>query len=195
MSPKYLMEGSDESTRLDVKTDNLATERQALWAGLAPGMRVADVGCGAGKTTYKLNELVQPGGSAVGIDLSEQRIAYAREHYGDTGVDFVCADARKPMTDLGTFDFIWTRFLLEYYRAESFELVQNIASILKPGGILFLIDLDHNSLCHYGHSARMERALHAVMKSLEERANFDPYGGASSTPISTTWGTRTSKCR
>ncbi|UFS70059.1 class I SAM-dependent methyltransferase [Geomonas sp. RF6] len=176
-SKKYIMEGSDESKRLDVKTDNAVTERQALWAGIAPGMRVADIGCGAGKTTYKLHELVQPGGSALGIDIAEQRVSYASANYGDTGATFVCRDARQPLDDLGTFDFIWVRFLLEYYRAESFQMVQNISRMLKPGGTLLLIDLDHNCLCHYGLSERMDRAIHAVMGILESRMNFDPYVG------------------
>ena len=53
----YLMEGDQEALRLDVKTDAATTEKQALWAGLKPGMRVADLGCGAGKTTFHLNRL------------------------------------------------------------------------------------------------------------------------------------------
>ena len=58
----YLMENDQEALRLDVKTDADAVERQALWAGIQPGMRVADLGCGAGKTTFHLNRLAQPGG-------------------------------------------------------------------------------------------------------------------------------------
>ena len=50
--PKYLMEDDQESVRLDRKTDPATVEKQALWAGLKPGMRVADLGCGAGKTTF-----------------------------------------------------------------------------------------------------------------------------------------------
>ena len=42
----YLMESEAEAIRLDVKTDGRAVERQARWAGLKPGMRVADLGCG-----------------------------------------------------------------------------------------------------------------------------------------------------
>lgn len=176
-SKKYLMEGSDESKRLDVKTDNEVTQRQALWAGIAPGMRVADVGCGAGKTTYKLQEIVQPGGSALGIDIADQRISYATENYGDTGAHFVCRDARQPLDDLGLFDFVWVRFLLEYYRGESFQMVQNISRMLKPGAVLLLIDLDHNCLSHYGQSERMDRTINSVIHRLEQHGNFDPYVG------------------
>ena len=77
----YLMEDDQEALRLDVKTDVATVEKQALWAGIKPGMRVADLGCGAGKTTFHLNRLVQPNGQTVGLDLAQQRIECAKKHY------------------------------------------------------------------------------------------------------------------
>lgn len=174
---RYLMESPEEVLRLDLKTDNNVTERQAVWAGLEPGMRVADIGCGSGKTTLKLHELVQPGGSSVGIDIAEQRIQYAKQHYGYAGIEFSCLDARESLEDLGLFDFVWVRFLLEYYRSNNFDMVRNISRIVKPGGVLCLIDLDHNCLSHFGLSKRMENSIFNAMKILEEKADFDPYTG------------------
>jgi SAM-dependent methyltransferase len=175
-SSKYLMENDEEAFRLDLKTDNEVTTKQALWAGIKPGMRVADIGFGSGKTTSRLNELVQPGGSAVGIDISEQRVEFAKEHYDCPEVEFLWRDARKSLDDLGTFDFVWVRFLLEYYLKESFDLVENIAKRVKPGGILCLIDLDYNCLTHYGLPMRLERTLLALGK-LNQKVNFDPFVG------------------
>ena len=178
MSKKeYLMESADEVIRLDLKTDNEVTGKQAQWAGMQPGMRVADIGCGSGKTTSKLLELVQPGGSALGIDIAPQRVSFAQANYGRPGLEYECADAQRPLDHLGTFDFVWVRFLLEYYRTGSREMVANISRLLKPGGILCLTDLDHNCLSHYGLSPRMERTIQEIMTGLEEKANFDPYAG------------------
>jgi len=174
---KYLMEHAEESKRLDMKTDNDVTAQQARWAGLAPGMRVIDIGCGPGKTTSTLARLAQPGGEAVGVDLSEQRIDFARENYGSDIVSFARCDLFKSLSHLGAFDFAWVRFLLEYHLSNSFELVRNISETIKPGGILCLIDLDHNCLNHFGQSPRMERAVSATIKSLEDNDNFDPYVG------------------
>lgn len=171
------MESKEEALRLDVKTVTSDVERQAKWAGIKPGMRVADVGCGPGVTTSILHDLVQPGGEVVGIDFSDERIAYAKKNYGTRGIDFLKRDFGEPFDDLGKFDFVWMRFVLEYYRKGSVELIKNISSLLKPGGILCLIDLDHNCLNHYGLSARLERTIASIMKSLEEKANFDPYVG------------------
>lgn len=174
---EYLLESDEEAFRLDIKTDSKVVERQALWAGIKPGMHGVDVSCGSGKTTSILHELVQPGGVIVGIDGSERRIKYAREHYGDGGIEYIYKDIRGSLKDLGMFDFAWVRFVLEYYRSNSFDLVINISEIVKPGGILCLIDLDHNSLNHYGISPRLETAIFSMMKYLEEMTNFDPYIG------------------
>jgi len=173
----YLMENEEEAYRLDIKTDSKVVKKQALWAGVKPGMHVVDICCGSGKTTFMLHKLVQPGGIAVGLDGSEKRIEYAKEHYGVKGIRFECRDIRKPLGDLGMFDFVWVRFLLEYYLSSSFDIVKNVSKILKPGGILCLIDLDCNSLNHFGLSPRLERTLFAIMKYVEERNNFDPYVG------------------
>ena len=102
----YLMEHDKEAIRLDLKTDRASVDRQAHWAGLKPGMRVADIGCGSGKTTSYLLDLVKPSGSAVGVDASESRIHHARAHYGKDGITFVCRDICLPLADLGGFDFI-----------------------------------------------------------------------------------------
>jgi len=174
---EYLMESDDEVTRLDLKTDNEVTGRQALWAGIQPGMRVADICCGPGKTTAKLHELVQPGGSAVGIDIAPHRVSYAQTKYGKPTLEFFCTDVRGKLDDLGTFDFVWVRFLLEYFRSSSRELVANISTLVKPGGTLCLTDLDYNCLSHFGHSPRMERTIQEIMSNLEEKADFDPYAG------------------
>lgn len=175
--PRYLMEGKDEALRLDLKTDPRALRRQARWAGARPGMRLADFGCGPGKTSFHLNRLVQPGGEVLGIDIAPARIRHAREHYSAPGITYACADIRKSLAPYGTFDFIWVRFVLEYFRSSSAEIVGNIATALKPGGILCLADLDHNCLSHFGLSTRMEHALRGIMAQLESSADFDPYAG------------------
>lgn len=171
------MESEDEATRLEIKTDCGSVEAQASWAGLEPGMRVADICCGAGKTSACLSTLVHPGGAVVGIDGSAERIAHAVEHYGGEGVEFECRDIREPLDDLGPFDFVWVRFVLEYYLSSGFELVSHFSRIVKPGGILCLIDLDHNCLCHYGIPQRLEKTLFALIRMSEVKADFDPYAG------------------
>lgn len=176
-SHDYLMASSEETLRLDLKTDPSAVRKQATWAGIQPGMRVADLGFGSGKTSYELKKLTGPDGTVVGLDYSEDRIAYATEHYQAEGIEFLCRDIREPIDGIGTFDFVYIRFVLEYYRSDSASIVKNISNIVKPGGIVVLIDLDHNCLNHYGLSERLEKTLFEIMDVLQMHANFDPYVG------------------
>jgi SAM-dependent methyltransferase len=177
-SNQYLMESEEEAIRLELKTDAIALHRQALWCGIKPGMRVLDVGCGPGKTTSLLHELIEPYGSISGIDFSESRIQYARNNYGNkSGIEFYLNDLREPMEDMGQFDFIWVRFVLEYYRREAIEIVRNLKKCVKPGGVLCLLDLDYNCLSHYGLPAEIAEILPKIMNVLDEKYNFDTFAG------------------
>jgi ubiquinone/menaquinone biosynthesis C-methylase UbiE len=171
------MESPEETLRLDLKTDPEAVRKQALWAGVRPGMRIADLGCGSGKTSSILFDLVQPGGTVVGVDFAEERWRHAAHHYSRPGLEFQCLDIRAPLEELETFDLIWVRFVLEYYLADSPQLLANVARNLNPGGTLCLIDLDHNCLSHYGMNERLNQTLFEMMEILQQRANFDPYAG------------------
>jgi ubiquinone/menaquinone biosynthesis C-methylase UbiE len=173
----YLMENSDEEARLALKTDPDNLKKQALWCGIKPGMRVLDAGCGIGKTSRFLFDMVEPAGEVVGIDLSEKRVAYAREHYGAEGLSFQVCDLTRPLPPrIGQFDVIWVRFVLEYFRKESPAIVKNLSEALSPGGYLCLLDLDHNCLNHYDLPPEMETTLVKLMKATE-KLNFDPYCG------------------
>ena len=173
----YLMESEEEALRLDLKTNPEQVRRQALWAGLKPGMRVADLGCGSGKTSYHLNSLAKPNGETVGVGISEQRHHFAKKHYHDENLSFVRGDIREPMPELGMFDFIFIRFVLEYHRTNSFDILHNVLPLLKPGGILCLIDLDYNCLTHFGIPEEVNNTVHRLIRSVEKNYNFDPYVG------------------
>ena len=57
----YLMENSDEEKRLELKTDPENLEKQAIWCGIKPGMRVLDAGCGSGKPPGSFLTWLSPG--------------------------------------------------------------------------------------------------------------------------------------
>jgi SAM-dependent methyltransferase len=177
-SGNYLMEHDEETSRLEMKTQRSDVIRQARWCGIGPGQHLLDVCCGPGKTTAILRDLVEPGGTVLGIDASEERISHARRCYGAvTGIQFSLHDVRRPLNGLGSFDGAWLRFVLEYFRQESAEIVRNVAKSLNPGGYLYLIDLDYNCLSHHELPPAMASILPRIMKCLEEDHNFDPYAG------------------
>lgn len=177
-SKYYLMENLEETLRLEIKTDPAAVRKQATWCGLRPGLRVLDAGCGPGKVTSILHEMIQPGGEIVGVDYSEERIRHAKANYGhQSDIDFEVHDLRDPLDGLGPFDLIWVRFVLEFNLAESPDIVKNLTDSLKPGGYLCLLDIDNNCLNQYELPEKMEEMPLKVMTKLEKEYNFDPYSG------------------
>ncbi len=176
-SQPYFPESKHERDRLETKTDVQAVIDQATWAGLKPGMRVLDVGCGPGITTASLAQCVGATGSAVGVDRSEERIEYAQGKYGQSNLTYVCRNFFDDLSDLGSFDFVWIRFVLEYFHRESFELVTHVANAIKPGGIFCLADLDQNCMNHYGMSERLERTFQQIAEAQKVKNNFDPFVG------------------
>lgn len=173
----YLMENVEETIRLEMKTDPEVVRRQARWCGLTSKMRILDAGCGPGKVTSILHEMIQPGGSVLGVDYSQARISHAQEKYGKPDIRFALRDLREPLDNLGLFDLIWVRFVLEYNRVEGPQIVQNLTACLKPGGYLCLLDLDHNCLSHYPLPKAMGPILLKLMERFEQEFNFDAYAG------------------
>ena len=173
----YLMENAEEAKRLELKTDKNSVKRQASWAGIGPGMRVLDVGCGTGITSKAIAELVGETGHVTGLDFSQERLTIAREQYSSNQVDFVQHDILSPFYSPEPYDAIWSRFLLEYFRKDQLHIVMNCVTSLRPGGIACFADLDNNSLIHYGLSERLQQTLEDIAARLELNFNFDPYAG------------------
>jgi ubiquinone/menaquinone biosynthesis C-methylase UbiE len=175
----YLMENDQEAFRLEVKTDPDAVRKQAQICGIGAGARVLDAGCGSGKTTDILYDMIQPGGTIVGVDFSHDRISFAKNKYGrkKPGMEFRVMDLRKPLNGLGQFDFIWIRFVLEYFLEGAKDIVTTLAGSLAPGGTMCLLDLDYNSMSHYPIKPEMEMVLKMIVQKMMHSYNFDPYAG------------------
>ncbi len=174
---EYVMEDPEEAVRLDIKMDAEAVRKQALMCGIFPGARVLDAGCGSGKASSVFHSLTQPGGQVIGIDFSQARIDFAKSHYENEGTHFHLMDLRSSLEEIGSFDFIWMRFVLEHYLNGATDIIKNVASSLKPDGIMCLLDLDYNCLSHYPMTGDMDKTLHKLVERMMEKHNFDPFVG------------------
>ncbi|MDX8518225.1 class I SAM-dependent methyltransferase [Mesorhizobium dulcispinae] len=119
--------------------------REALLdlAGLAPGFHLLDVGCGTGTQAISAWRRVQPGGSVIGVDVSEKMLAAARRKASRAGLDiaFHHADAAAlPFAD-GCFDAVtFTTVLHMVPEARRSLCLREASRVLPPGGRLLLID-------------------------------------------------------
>jgi SAM-dependent methyltransferase len=115
-------------------------------AGIQPGMKVADLGCGVGMTTRLLAELVGGTGQVVGIDYSAAQIEEARTltPSSKSNVSFVEASATDTGLPRMSFDLVYCRFLL-IHLTEPELAIREMYDLLKPGGILVIEDGDLTS--------------------------------------------------
>src|SRR5215472_11588629 len=112
-------------------------------AGIRPGMRVADLGCGVGMVTRLLAEMVGPKGQVVGVDYSPAQVQEARKLLPDsmTNVTFVEASAVATGLPRESFDLVYSRFLLIHLTGPHLAL-REMYHLLKPNGTLVCEDGD-----------------------------------------------------
>lgn len=125
-------------------------------AGLMPGERVLDVGCGTGTLALLAAERVGAEGRVVGIDPSVEMIAKAREkavarvNQGAAAVSFeVAAIGSLPFED-ASFDVVLSSLMFHHLPAEEQQSgLREVRRVLAAGGRLFIVDfLGQGPLLH-----------------------------------------------
>lgn len=120
---------------------NLANDPSARFfgaIGLAPGMRVLDLGCGQGDLSRFVTTLVGPGGEVVGVDRSEAALTAARAAAIDphaAPIRYDTADLAGPLSNLGHFDAIVGRRVLMYLPDAAATLAE-LARLAAPGALV-----------------------------------------------------------
>jgi cyclopropane fatty-acyl-phospholipid synthase-like methyltransferase len=135
----------DELARLELQGRALAPATRMIFAaaGIQPGMRVLDVGCGPGDVAFVAADLVGSDGHVVGVDRSPEALAQAwlrAEQRGLAQVRFVEGDVHEPAPG-GPFDAIVGRLVLMYV-PDPAAVLRRQATVLRAGGLVVPVELD-----------------------------------------------------
>jgi len=144
--PTYVLGASDSETRRLINQADLyrsVTRRFFEDAGIGTGMKVLDVGSGAGDVAFIAADIVGPTGTVVGVDVNPGVLATARErakHDKRENVTFVEGDClTAPLGD--DFDAAVGRFVV-MHASNAEELLRSVAGRVRSGGIVAFAEGD-----------------------------------------------------
>jgi SAM-dependent methyltransferase len=116
------------------------------------GLRVLDLGCGAGRDVFILSKLVGEHGEVVGVDMTPEQLAVANAHVEDQRKRFGHASSNVRFVegqlehldqlDLGGggFDLIVSNWVINLCRDKG-KVLADAWSLLRPGGEMYFSDV------------------------------------------------------
>jgi SAM-dependent methyltransferase len=134
------------------------------WAGIVPGARVADVGCGPGAMLPALAAAVGPDGRVTAVDGDPEAVAAAALAAAGLG-NVTVQQGRADATGLaaGSLDVVMLRHVLAHNGGAEDAIVAHLATLVRPGGCLYLVDADGTAI------RVIPEAEHPDLVELQER--------------------------
>ena len=142
------------------------SRQMLLEAGIAPGKRVLDLGCGIGSVSCWMASQVGPDGSVVSIDLSADQLTEARHEAEALRVENIITFLQRSAYDTGlpseSFDIVFCRFLLCHLGDPQAALTE-MHRVLKPGGAIVCQDVDLGTVYSLPDSDAVNRSVQAAI--------------------------------
>lgn len=129
------------------------TRRALEDAGLEPGFRILDAGCGTGDVTLLAAELAGAKGEVVGVDRDRDTIIAARaraEARGLSSVRFEAGDF-EAATGSVPFDALIGRFVL-MHQPDPARALSRAARAVRAGGLVVFVESHMAALLRASHS-------------------------------------------
>lgn len=174
------------------------------FAGIGPGARVLEVGCGMGRYTLIL---AQRGVRVEGLDISRVLLDRLRVYAGGRfDIPLHCADIRRPPAGLeGAFDVVMGFFVLHHLATLDGALVA-LSPLLKPGGRMVFLEPNPFNPLYYAQilftpgmtwageysltSMRRGPVLRAMRQAGLERPVLARFGFLPPSVVNRSWGAK-----
>lgn len=116
------------------------------------GLKILDLGCGAGRDVYALSAMVGEDGLVVGLDMTDEQLQVARQYqdyhadafgYKQSNVQFIQGDIDRldelPFED-NYFDLIVSNCVINLVQDKA-NVLKQAFRLLKPGGEMYFSDV------------------------------------------------------
>jgi hypothetical protein len=126
------------------------TQRIFHQAGIAPGMRVLDVGSGAGDVAFLVADLVGEAGEVIGVDRVPDAIDAARARATARSVhnvEFQTGDPAEMVFDR-PFDAVVGRYVLQFQQHPA-SMLRSLAGHVRSDGLVAFHEIDWNGLASF----------------------------------------------
>ena len=168
---------------------------RAILPYLKPGKKLVDIGCGNGRDSLYF---YQNGLHVLGIDASDVAISQLKKKEQAGRLEFLCGDFTCLPTEIGSYDYFYSRFTLHAISQEQSDmLLVHAGRILKDGGSIWIevrsvnddlygcgVSLGGNAFFYNDHYRRfiekdtlkteLER-FGFLVKYIEESRDFAPF--------------------
>ena len=143
MNKEIKREGAGTAKLFDERS--LEADYSTLPPLLKKGWQVLDVGCGTGAISKGIALKVGPMGYVTGIDNTAYFIESGKETYADVkNLDLIHTDLFAYESEK-KYDLIVAARVLQWLNNPQ-EAISKLKSMLKPGGILSILDYNHEAL-------------------------------------------------
>jgi 2-polyprenyl-3-methyl-5-hydroxy-6-metoxy-1,4-benzoquinol methylase len=144
------------------------TEDVFVRAGIGAGMRVLDVGCGAGDVSFLLARMVGSSGAVVGVDRSEEAVARATARARAMGLAQV-SFSQGEIEDISLdqpVDAAVGRFVLMYSPEPSIAL-RRVAANVRAGGIVAFQEMNVEEAKSFPRVDLFEQSMRLIVETLD----------------------------
>ena len=168
MSDDYpIANSTDEVARLRMQGDLYRDDTHQMLTdiGVRPGWRCLDLCAGVGGITDLLNHHVGNTGEVIGFEYDQEKIDVARGWAAANGYDrvtFMQGDGFATGLPPGSFDLVHSRFAMSIV-PHGLGMLDHAIELTRPGGVLFLQEVELNSITCFPHHPAWDFALNALV--------------------------------